>query len=202
MPEPTSPNQPSPGAAAPANEPGVGRGCLTVIVVAVVLAIIVTLAAAAGRSKPPVESAGAYIAAHDSLAVRVRAAGAAVHEALRLADREPLTREADRRIVTAATAALAQLASVRRAFATKPVTGTVGDAEVETYAAVSDLDAAITSIATQAGPAITPTLSRLATPATLAGLTARYENAVGEWNDAVEVIWRAGLRSSSVPTIP
>jgi hypothetical protein len=174
-------------------EPGVGRGCLTVVVVAIVLGIIVTLAAGAGQSKPPVEPAGSYIAAHAGVAGRVSTVGADLQAVLRRADRDPSTRGVDDRLVTAATSARATLAIVRQAFATKPVTGTVGDAEVEMFAAVSDLGTAAASIATP---------GRRPTPAALAGPTADYENAVGEWNDAVRVIWRAGGPPTTAPTIP
>jgi hypothetical protein len=193
MSDASSVEPPLPTAVAPPKEPGVGRGCLTVVVVAVVLGVIVTLAAGAGQTKPPVEPAGSYIAAHTSVADRIRAAGADVNAALRRADRDPSSRDVDDRLITAAGSALAELGSVGQELATKPVTGTVGDAEVEAFAAANDLRAAVASIARHVRPAA---------PATLAGLTTDYENAVGEWNDAVRVIWRAGGRSSTAPMIP
>jgi hypothetical protein len=186
-------NQPSSQAVASPKEPGVGRGCLTVVVVAVVLGVIVTLAAGAGQSKPPVESAGSYIAAHGSIATTVRVAATDVRLALGRSAGDQSRRKVEDRLLPAATSARASLAIARPAFATKPVTGTVGDAEVEVFAAVGDLDAAVTAIASQA---------RGATPATLSGLTSQYEDAVGEWNDGVRVIWRAGGRSTTAPTIP
>jgi hypothetical protein len=162
-----------------------------VLVVATVLGVIVTIAAGAGQGQPPTGSAAAYVRSTGRDAARVEAAATGMRLALGRAAGSMSTGDLGR-LARAATTAEVSLTVARREFATTAVTGTVGDAEVEVFTAVSDLAKAVGSIVTYtAAP----------TPGALGLAASQYGSAVGEWNDGVRVIWRAAGRPGATPAI-
>jgi hypothetical protein len=190
-----------PLAAGPPKGFGTGRGCLTVVVVAVVLGIIVTIAAGAGQGRPPSDSAAAYVRSVGGSAIRVEAAVTDLQTAIAAATRSP-SRPDLARLARVASAGETSVGNVGQEFATRAATGTVGDAEVELFAAANGLRTAISSGVSLAGGR-SPTGAALVRPpgAALARLTGQVQNAVGEWNEAVRVIWRTAGASAGQPTI-
>jgi hypothetical protein len=178
---------------APEKEPSTARGCLTVIVVATVLGVIVTIAAGAGQGQPPADPAASYVRSVGGDATRVKVAATNVQTAIARAVRSPSRRDLAG-LSRIGSAAADSLGDVRQEFATRAVTGTVGDAEVEVFTAANGLEAAIGVIVSRAGV-------RDPVESALAGPAGQLENAVGEWNDAVRVIWRAAGDSGRQPTI-
>jgi Mce-associated membrane protein len=169
-----------------------GRGCLTVVVLAVVLGALVSLAAGAGKGRPPAASVAAYIRSTGAAATSVQAAASGLEAAVGKTTETPsdgsLARLGER-----ARTAYRSIDPLGRAFATRAATGAVGDAEVEVYTARRDLAQSIAGLV-----AFTDDTRS----ATLAGVTSQFESAVGEWNDGIRVIWSAAGRAASEPTIP
>jgi hypothetical protein len=169
-----------------------GRGCLTVVVLAVVLGALVSLAAGAGKGRPPAASVAAYIRSTGAAATSVQAAASGLQAAVGRTAKTP-SKASLARLGELASTAYRSINGLGRAFATRAATGTVGDAEVEVFTATRDLARSIAGIVA---------FTNDTRSATLSGVTSEFDSAVGEWNDGVRVIWSAAGRAASEPTIP